>query len=156
MKTDVLKSSVSPENREQWIQDREKEGVECIIAGTKLVETGVDLLSWPTLVFYQCSYNIYSLRQASRRSWRIGQTRDVRVYYMFYQDTLAEKALQLIGNKLGAALSIEGQFSEEGLMAMISGEDIFVALAKALVEGLEGEGVEQIWKTINEANQRPC
>ncbi len=155
IKTEILKSSVAPENREQWILDREKEGVECIIAGIKLVETGVDLLAWPTLVFYQCSYNIYSLRQASRRSWRIGQTQDVKLFYMFYQDTLSEKALQLIGSKLSAALSIEGQFSEEGLMAMTSGEDMSVALAKALVDSLEGEGVEQIWKSINEANKRP-
>ncbi len=155
IKTDILKSAVPPENREEWILEREKEGVECLIAGIKLVETGVDLLAWPTLVFYQCSYSIYSLRQASRRSWRIGQTRDVKVYYMFYQDTLSEKALQLIGSKLSAALSIEGQFSEEGLMAMTSGEDMSVALAKALVDGLEGEGVEQIWKSINEANKRP-
>ncbi len=76
-------------------------------------------------------------------------------YYIFYQDTLSEKTLQLIGSKLTAALSIEGQFSKEGLMAMTSGEDMSVALAKALVDGLEGEGVEQIWKSINEANKRP-
>jgi len=38
---------------------------------------------------------------------------------------------------------------------MTSGEDMSVALAKALVDGLEGEGVEQIWKSINEANKKP-
>ena len=58
-----------------------------------------------------------------------------------------------MGSKLEASLAIEGKFTEEGLVALTSGEDMTTALAKALVDGLETEGVEQIWRKINEKNQ---
>ena len=123
-----------------------------IIANPKLVETGLDLLDFPTLIFHQTGYSVYTLRQASRRSWRIGQNRDVKVYYLFYRNTIQEKALQLMGSKMEASLAIEGKFSEEGLLAMTQGEDMSTALAKALVDGLDVEGAEDIWRKINEKN----
>lgn len=51
-----------------------------------------------------------------------------------------------------ASLAVEGKFSEEGLLAMTQGEDITTAMAKALTEGLNMEGAEQIWKKLNQAN----
>lgn len=51
-----------------------------------------------------------------------------------------------------ASLAIEGKFSEEGLLAMTQGEDMSTALAKALVNGLDIEGAEDIWRKINEKN----
>ena len=45
------------------------------ICHPKLVQTGLDLLEFPTIFFVQTGYSIYTLRQASRRSWRIGQKR---------------------------------------------------------------------------------
>jgi SNF2 family DNA or RNA helicase len=152
-KVDVLKASTSPEKREEWLAERVGEGVDVVIANPKLVETGLDLYDFPTMVFYQTGYSIFTLRQASRRSWRIGQKKPVKVYYLFYRGTMQEKALQLMGSKLECSLAIEGRFTEEGLAALTSGEDMTTALAKALVEGLEAEGVEQIWKKINEKNQ---
>jgi len=152
LKVEVLKSTVAPEKREEWMAEKVKEGVDVIIANPKLVETGLDLYDFPTLIFFQTGYSIFTLRQASRRSWRIGQKRPVKIYYLFYQNTMQEKALQLMGSKLEASLAIEGKFTEEGLVAMTSGEDMTTALAKALVDGLETEGIEQIWKKINQKN----
>jgi hypothetical protein len=60
--------------------------------------------------------------------------------------------MELVGSKLEASLAIAGKFSEEGLPAMTQGEDTTTALAKALVEGLETEGVEQIWSELNQGN----
>jgi hypothetical protein len=152
VKAEVLRSSVTPEKREEWVAKKVKEGVDCIIANPKLVETGLDLLDFPTLIFFQTGYSIFTLRQASRRSWRIGQNREVKVFYLFYQGTMQEKAMQLMGSKLEASLAIEGKFSEEGLLAMTQGEDMTTLMAKALVDGLDVEGAEQIWKKINQAN----
>jgi len=123
-----------------------------VIANPKLVQTGLDLYDFPTLAFYQTGYSIFTLRQASRRSWRIGQDKDVDVHYLYYRPTMQERAMQLMGSKLEASLAIEGKFSEEGLLAMTQGEDMTTALAKALVDGLEGEGVEQIWSKLNRRN----
>jgi superfamily II DNA or RNA helicase len=152
LKAEILRSQVKPELREEWVNSKVKQGVEVIISNPKLVETGLDLLDFPTLIFHQTGYSVYTLRQASRRSWRIGQDRDVKLYYLFYRNTLQEKALQLMGSKMEASLAIEGKFSEEGLLAMTQGEDMSTALAKALVDGLDVEGAEDIWRKINEKN----
>lgn len=152
VKAEILKSSVTPEQREEWVLNKVKEGVKVIIANPKLVETGLDLYDFPTMIFYQTGYSVFTLRQASRRSWRIGQKKNVKIYYLFYKRTMQEKALQLMGSKMEASLAIEGKFSEEGLLAMTQGEDMTTAMAKALVEGLDVEGAEQIWKKLNEAN----
>ena len=152
LKVEILRSTVKPELREEWVNNKVKQGVDCIIANPKLVETGLDLLDFPTIIFHQTGYSVYTLRQASRRSWRIGQDRDVKVYYLFYKGTIQEKALQLMGSKMEASLAIEGKFSEEGLMAMTQGEDMNTALAKALVEGIDVEGAEDIWRNINLKN----
>ena len=152
MNVEILRSSVSPEKREEWVLNKVKEGVKVIIANPKLVETGLDLYDFPTMIFYQTGYSVFTLRQASRRSWRIGQNKDVKIYYFFYSGTMQERALQLIGSKMEASLAIEGKFSEEGLLAMTQGENMTTAMAKALVDGLDVEGAEQIWKKINEAN----
>jgi len=57
-----------------------------------------------------------------------------------------------MGSKMEASLAIEGKFSEDGLLAMTQGEDMSTALAKALVDGLDVEGAEGIWRKINEKN----
>ena len=64
--------------------------------------------------------------------------------------------MHLMGSKLEASLAIEGKFSEEGLLAMTQGEDMTTAMAKALVDGLETEGVESIWAKLNEKNAPGC
>ena len=60
--------------------------------------------------------------------------------------------MSLMGSKLEASLAIEGKFSEDGLLALTQGEDMTTAMAKALVDGLETEGVEQMWSKLNQAN----
>lgn len=151
---DVLTASVSPEKREDWIRDRVDSGVDAVLANPRLVQTGLDLYDFPTLAFYQTGYSVFTLRQASRRSWRIGQDKPVRVHYLYYRPTMQEKAMQLMGSKLQASLAVEGKFSEEGLLAMTQGEDMTTAMAKALVDGLETEGVEDVWSRLNRSEER--
>lgn len=69
----ILTASVPTEKREAWIENKLREGVQVTISHPKIIETGLDLLSHPTLIFYESGYSLHTLRQASRRSWRIGQ-----------------------------------------------------------------------------------
>ncbi len=52
-------------------------------------------------------YSVYVMRQASRRSWRIGQTRPVKVVFMSYRNTLQADALKLVAKKLQSSLAVE-------------------------------------------------
>ena len=152
VKAEIMRYTVKPEEREEWIENRVKSGTQVIIANPKLVQTGLDLYDFPSLIFYQTGYSIFTLRQASRRSWRIGQDKNVKIHYLFYGNTMQERAMQLMGSKLEASLAIEGKFSEEGLLAMTSGEDMTTAMAKALANGLDVEGVGEVWSKLNAKN----
>jgi hypothetical protein len=74
------------------------------------------------------------LRQASRRSWRIGQRQPVKVYFLAYQETLQEKGLRLIAAKVRSALAVEGELLDDGLSAFHQDQDFFLQLARAIVE----------------------
>jgi hypothetical protein len=63
----ILRSSVPTDKREDWYERKLKAGVEVVICHPKLVETGLDLLAFPTLYFYKTGYSLHTLRQASRR-----------------------------------------------------------------------------------------
>ena len=88
-RTAVMKAdAVAPDRREAWVADRVKKGLDVLICHPRLVQTGLDLIDFPTICWYETDYSVYVMRQASRRSWRIGQTRPVKIVYMSYRNTL--------------------------------------------------------------------
>ncbi len=154
IRAEILRSSVKPEQREEWLLHKVAEEAHVVIANPMLVQTGLDLLDFPTIIFYQTGYSIFTLRQASRRSWRIGQDKPVRIHYLHYRNTMQERALELVGKKLSASLAIEGKLTEDGLVSMCAGEDMTLLLAKALVEGMDLKGAESVWRALNQKQRR--
>lgn len=153
----VMRSSIDTAKREAWYERRIKEGVQVFIAHPKLVETGLDLLFAPTIIFYESGYSLHTLRQASRRSWRIGQCQPVRVKFLCYEATMQARCLRLMGKKLLVALAMEGKFAGEGLQTLDEDldDDMLTSLAKELVEknGI-GESADAVWKQLNGEHQR--
>jgi len=74
--------------------------------------------------FYESGYSLHTLRQASRRSWRIGQRRPVRVKFLCYEGTMQTSCLRLMGKKLLVALTMEGKFAGEGLQSIDEDDDM--------------------------------
>ena len=143
-RTEILKPSVPTEKREEWVEKHIKSGLQVLITNPKCVETGLDLNAFTTLIFYSVGYNLFTLRQASRRSWRINQRGpQVEVYLLYYADTLQAKAMKLMASKLAVAGIIEGTFSEEGLAAMSDVKDMTSQMAKELTLGIR-DSVEDI------------
>jgi len=146
----VLRSSVPTDKREDWYERQLKAGVEVVVCHPKLVETGLDLLAFPTLYFYETGYSLHTLRQASRRSWRIGQRFPVRVKFVTYAGTMQETCLRLMGKKMLVALMMEGKFSGEGLQSLDTDEDLMSAMARELVEKAGvGESADAIWRELD-------
>ncbi len=148
-KTAVMKADrVEPKQREAWVAKRVAEGVDVLICHPRLVQTGLDLIAFPTICWYETDYSVYTMRQASRRSWRIGQTRPVKVVFMAYRNTLQADALKLVAQKLQSSLAVEGELPEDGLAAYgDSGDDLMMALARKLVSGeTDDEPVEAIFQ----------
>jgi SNF2 family DNA or RNA helicase len=111
----VLRSTVPTLQREEWYERQLKQGAEVVICHPKLVETGLDLLAFPSLYFYETGYSLHTLRQASRRSWRIGQKHPVKVKFLVSKGTTQTTCLRLMGKKMLVALMMEGKFSGEGI-----------------------------------------
>jgi hypothetical protein len=151
----VLRSSVATDKREDWYERQLKAGVEVVICHPKLVETGLDLLAFPTLYFYETGYSLHTLRQASRRSWRIGQRHAVRVKFVTYTGTMQETCLRLMGKKMLVALMMEGKFSGEGLQSLDTDEDLMSAMARELVEKAGvGASADQMWRELERERER--
>jgi hypothetical protein len=132
-----------------------KAGVEVVICHPKLVETGLDLLAFPTLYFYETGYSLHTLRQASRRSWRIGQRFPVQVKFVTYTGTMQETCLRLMGKKMLVALMMEGKFSGEGLQALDTDEDLMSAMARELVEKAGvGESADAVWRDLGQEREK--
>jgi hypothetical protein len=142
---------VPTRNRGAWIAAHAP-GVDLMICHPAVVETGLTLLdtkgsfNFATTIFAQTGYSTFTLRQASRRGYRIGQKHPCKVYLMFYQQTMQERAMKLMSQKIQASLALEGQFSADGLAAMADdGGSLTMELAKSLVENLPFTETERVW-----------
>ncbi len=134
LKVAVLRASVEAVKREDWLLDQVEKGVDVLITNPELVKTGLDMLEFPSIVYLQSGYNVYTLQQASRRSWRIGQKQDVDVYFLGYAGTAQMACLELMAKKIAVSQSTSGDMPESGLDVLNQGGDsIEVALAKQLV-----------------------
>lgn len=145
----MLRPTVTTLKRELWYEKQLKDGVEVVICHPKLVETGLDLLAFPTLYFYETGYSLHTLRQASRRSWRIGQRHPVHVKFLVSKATTQTTCLRLMGKKMLVALMMEGKFSGEGIHSLESDDDMMSAMARELVErGRVGESADAVWADL--------
>ena len=143
-RTEIMTDKIKTTDREEWVQKKLAAGMQVLIVNPSLMETGLDLNAFTTLVFYSMGYKLFTLRQASRRSWRINQKAPaVKVYMLYYKDTMQQKCLKLMASKLAVAGLIEGNFSEEGLAAMSDVQDMTSQMAKELMLGIR-DNVEDI------------
>ncbi len=135
LKCSVLRASVKTEDREDWIMEQVDRGIDVLITNPELVKTGLDLLEFPSIVFMNTGYNVYTLMQAARRSWRIGQREDVDVTFLGYQGSAQMACLELMAKKIAVTQSTSGDMPDNGLDVLNSdGDSMEVALAKSLLE----------------------
>ena len=134
LKVAVLRASVDTAKREDWIADQVDRGVDVLVCNPELVKTGLDLLDFPAIVFQQSGYSVYTVQQASRRSWRIGQKQPVEVFYLGYAETAQIDCLGLMAKKIAVSQSTSGEMPDTGLDVLNQdGDSLEVALAKRLI-----------------------
>jgi SNF2 family DNA or RNA helicase len=140
--------SVSAEKREAWLNQQVRRGLDVFLVNPKSVETGLDLVAFSTGVFYEVDFSLYTMWQAARRLWRLGQTQDVRIYYPVQKGTLMEKAAALVKQKMAAALMLYGD-NVETVMGQANEGSLLQELTKAAVEGAEVEDLATIFARHN-------
>lgn len=119
----VLKATVPTEEREDWVKDVINDGCQVLICNPNLVKTGLDLFEFVTILFMQTGYSTDTVLQASRRSWRIGQTEPVRIYFASYDGTPQMSAMSLMARKVRVSTQAKGNISDNGMSAAIEESD---------------------------------
>lgn len=144
-----------------WI---EKEGkrADIVISHPQLVQTGVDFFgkkpgshNFNAIVFYQTGYNPFTMQQASRRAWRIGQAKDCRVYYLHYAATMQQRAMALMARKMAAMIALDGKLDAEGLAAMAEDGSAALALARSISNAIDADDIQRNWVKVA-SNRRPA
>ncbi|MEM9955268.1 MAG: DUF6094 domain-containing protein [Chloroflexota bacterium] len=132
----VLRNTVSAERREKVIEQQVLSGVNVLICNPELVKTGLDLLAFPSLIFYEITFNLSTMLQAASRSYRLNQEQDeCEVIYLFYEGTMEHRAVQLMSRKQRAAKILTGDTGLTGLDSLTEGEGGFeAALLNAITE----------------------
>lgn len=145
----ILPDSVEPKKREAWIQQRVAE-MDVLITNPKKVETGLDLIQFCTCIFYELDYSLFTLWQAMRRVWRLGQEQSVKVLFPVYAGTMESAALALMGRKMQAALLLYGDNAASAITdeAGGSGNDFAAELAARILDGeeLSSDGITGLLK----------
>lgn len=138
----VLDGTIEPKKRDSWIKNNP---CDVLITNPELVKTGLDLLDYPTIIFYQTGYNTFTLKQASRRSWRIGQKETCKVYFLVYEGTPQSVALALMSRKIKVANLLEGRLvtTENELGAFCEEISIQDEIARAILSKDSGESEEE-------------
>ena len=63
----VMKAdAVAPERREAWVADRVKQGIDVMICHPRLVQTGLALIDFPTLIWYETEIFVLQLTRHPR------------------------------------------------------------------------------------------
>jgi hypothetical protein len=135
LRTVVLTSSVPTHRREAWVKGQVGRGLDVLICNPRLVQTGLDLIDFATSIFYEIEYSVYLIQQASRRTWRLGQTEPVEIYFPIYAGTMEHRAVAHVGRKVAAAQLLYGD-DIAGALAEEAGVDygFLETLAREVIE----------------------
>ncbi len=137
LKPITMRASAS--TREAWINRQVKNGHNVLITHPKAVEVGLDLLDFPTVIWMGTEYSVYTILQASRRPYRIGQDQPVRVYFYYYKGTLQEKAIDLIARKCASSIRVNGDVISDSDLAVSEANTIEDALGRMILNNEESQ-----------------
>lgn len=146
-KVGELKAS-DPEKRMEVLDQMVEDGVDVVVSNYRLVSVGLDLLAYPTLIFYQLSDQVKEIRQAAKRAWRLGQTRECRVIYMITKDTYQMEMFQRTMAKRAHAMLLEGRIDKTEL-ADYGSADIHASLTKTIVNAIgDADDLAKKWEKL--------
>ncbi|MCC6192452.1 MAG: hypothetical protein IT318_25780 [Anaerolineales bacterium] len=142
LRTGILRPSLAPAKRASWMKAH-ADRFDVLLCNARLVETGLNLTMFATAVYFELEFSLYVVWQSMRRLYRPGASLPVKVLFPVYEDTLEEHALDLIGAKMLAAMTlygdeISGALVEEGDEGDLMSDLVRKALGTLSVGRAEG------------------
>ena len=149
----VLRPSVAPNKRIAWLKKRAG-SIDVLLANARLVEVGLNLVMFPTAIFYELEANFYVLYQAMRRIWRPFAPLPVEVYFTVYKGKAEEMILDLMGEKMFFNQLLTGQEVGGALVPEDAGNMLQVAINR-LLKGIKTRQVTSIFAAQNTMTASP-
>lgn len=130
---------VGAERRQAWINaEVVARRQRILIVNPNAVKTGLNNLVFAsTAIWHELDHSAITYRQANGRLHRIGQTKEVRIYYPVFQDTVQEIARDLLAAKVTASLQTDGLEMRSTLQSLgASDEEDTTTLAMSIGQGI--------------------
>src|SRR5699024_6038971 len=143
--SEILDTNVSSAKRFDWLERQKKLGTKVLIMNMSLVQVGLDLLEWSSIIYYQLNDDINTLRQAGGRNWRIGQNRNCRIYYLVNEETQQMRQFERLMSRRIEALLVEGRCSRSDDLVKFA-KSTESKLARDLSLNLESTQLTDMWK----------
>jgi len=126
-------NSMKPAKRESWIR-RQSPSMDVLLVNAKLIETGIDLVMFSDIVFYETNTSLYVVWQAMRRVWRLGQSKPVSTIFLAHRDTVEASLLELMGQKMKSAMLLYGD-NAAGALIESDDDDLSREMMRRALEG---------------------
>ncbi|GIN41546.1 DUF6094 domain-containing protein [Heyndrickxia oleronia] len=141
----ILDGKISADQRFDWLEDQTKKGTKVIITNQRLVELGLDLLAFPTIIFWQMNDDINTVRQAAKRSHRLGQHLHCEVLYLVNDKTQQMAQFQRLMSRRVSALLVEGAIERSDALAKYA-DTSSSSLTNDLSKMLESSEIANAWE----------
>ncbi len=149
----ILGGNIDPRKREDWILKRVN-AIDALICNPRLVETGLDLVLFSTVVYFEIEYSLYTLWQSLRRVWRLGHSQPVKAVFSIYSSTMEAKALSLIGRKMKAAQLLFGDEVGGAIVPEDDG-DFLTQLARDVLNGTKLADLQTLFADEMQVSNSP-
>lgn len=153
LRVSILGGNVDPRKREEWIAKRVNT-IDALICNPRLVETGLDLVQFSTVVFFEIEYSLYTLWQSVRRVWRLGQTQPVKAIFSVYSTAMEATALALMGKKMKAAQLVYGDEVGGAIVPEEEG-DFLTKLARDVLDGAKLSDLQTLFADDLQVSHNP-
>jgi hypothetical protein len=112
------------------------------------------IYSCRTLLQFDQYYSLYTLWQALRRVWRLGQTQPVKAVFAVYKDAMEAQALALMGHKMRAAQLLYGD-NVGGAIVPSDDGDFITELAREVLCGAELDDLQSLFADEMQSSNSP-
>lgn len=153
LRVEILRASVDTRKREEWLMSKAAQ-LDALITNPRIVDTGLDLVQFQNIVWYEPEMSLYVLMQATKRIYRVGQVADVEIHFPVYTHTVEHRAVGLAGQKWAAAQLLYGD-SVEGALAQAGDQtdNLLATLTRDLVANAR---VDDLHKYFKQASKTPA
>ena len=147
-----LGDNVPTANRTAHIEDMVANDTQAVFVNSKRVAEGVTLNMMNHIVFFETPVEPSIKSQAARRSYRLNQNKDIKVYVMYYSNTVQELEMSLLQNKEGVDRIVSGEMPavDEMNRDIVNPDDALLMMVRQQVINGKAELPEHLRAKQNE------